>query len=169
MNKIKRLKIYNHGDNDIMSKGPKKYTEYAGAKIDAYTAHVMRNSKYSYRDAIQYFVSKINDPVEELKIRKKVLTDKIEKIMIRQINPLKEELGDVEYKLKQLNVDVSIDDTVLAVAHIVKNSYKNKGAIFPDLLSYIKSDKNLVIHINRCDMPFDEFIGVVERLMEEED
>lgn len=145
----------------------KKYTETVSAKIHPHTADIIRGSKYSVRDAIEYFVNQIKDPVENLKIRKKILAEEIERIMIREINPLKEELGDVEYKLKQFNIDTTVDDNVLSIARKVKNLY-TRQSIYNDLLSFIKSDNNLVAEVNRCNLPFDEFIGIVERLIDDE-
>lgn len=150
-----------------MSKKGKHYTEHAGAKLHPHTAKIIKDSKYNYREAIEYFANKISDPVENLKIRKTVLTDRIEKIMIREINPLKAELGDVEYKLKQLNIDVTVEDYVLDIARRVKNLY-NRNSVSDDMLNFIRSDKKLVSEINRCDIPFDEFISIVERLIDEE-
>lgn len=148
-------------------KKAKKYTENVSAKVHPHTADIIRNSKYSVREAIEYFANQIKDPVENLKIRKKILTEEIERIMIREINPLKEELGDVEYKLKQFNIDTTIDDNVLSIARKIKNLY-NRQSIYSDLLSFIKSDDNLVAEVNRCHMPFEEFMSVIERLMNDE-
>ncbi|BBL61538.1 hypothetical protein [Methanobrevibacter arboriphilus] len=149
-----------------MKKG-KKYTETVSAKITPYTADIIRDSKYSVREAIEYFVNQIKDPVENLKIRKKILTEEIERIMIREINPLKEELGDVEYKLKQFNIDTTVDDNVLAIARKVKNLYIRQS-IYDNLLNFIKSDKQIVAEVNRCHLPFEEFVVIVERLIDSE-
>ena len=94
-------------------KKSKRYTENVSAKVNPRTAKIIKDSKYNYREAIEYFANKIVDPIENLKIRKMVLTEKIEKIMIRQVSPLKEELGDIEYKLKQYNIDTVVDDNIL--------------------------------------------------------
>lgn len=149
-------------------KKAKKYTEQVGAKLDTRTAEIIKNSKYNYREAIEYFANKIIDPVESLKIRRKMLVEQIELIMIREVNPLKAELGEVEYKLKQFDINVTVDDTVLVIARTIKNLHIRKREVYPDLLSFIKSDKNLVAEVNRCNMPFDEFIELVERLNEDE-
>ena len=145
----------------------KRYSEYVGAKVDPRTAQIIKDSKYNVREAIEFFANKIIDPVENLKIRKMVLTERIEKIMIREISPLKEELGDVEYKLKQYNIDSTIDDNVLSIARRVKNQYVRQSSHM-DLLSFIKSDRGIVAEVNRCRMPFNEFIDIVDRLIDED-
>lgn len=149
-----------------MKKG-KRYTETVSAKIDPHTADVIRNSKYNFREALEYFANHIKDPVENLKIRKSLLTEEIERITIRQISPLKEELGDVEYKLKQFNIDTDVDDNVLSIARKVKNLFVRQST-YGDLLVFIKSDKYLVAEVNRCNIPFDEFIKIVQRLFDDE-
>jgi len=148
-------------------KRSKRYTETVSAKIDPHTADVIRNSKYNFREALEYFAKQIKDPVENLKIRKSLLTEEIERITIRQISPLKEELGDVEYKLKQFNIDTTVDDNVLSIARKVKNLFVRQS-VYGDLLNFIKSNSNLVAEVNRCNMPFDEFINIVERLFDDE-
>ena len=145
----------------------KRYSEYVGAKVDPRTAQIIKDSKYNVREAIEFFANKIIDPVENLKIRKMVLTERIEKIMIREISPLKEELGDVEYKLKQYNIDSTIDDNVLSIARRIKNQYARQSSHM-DLLSFIKSDRDIVAEVNRCRMPFNEFIDIVDRLIDED-
>lgn len=147
-------------------KKPKKYTEHLGAKVDPKTAKIIKDSNYNVRQALENFAHKIADPVESLLIRKTVLLDEIEHYQIREINPRKEELGDIDYKLKQFNIDVTVDPNVLSIARRVKNLYKRQN-IYNDLLDFIKSDKNIVAEVNRCNMPFDEFINVINQVMKE--
>ncbi len=145
----------------------KRYTEPVSAKLDRHTAKVIKDSKYNFRECCEIVANMVTDPVQKLKLEESRLVDEIEKITIREINPLTAELGRVRYKLKQYNIDVTVDESVLIIARNIKNLYKRQN-IYDDLLDFIKSDKNLVAEVNRSHKPFDEFIDIVERLINDE-
>lgn len=144
-----------------------KYSEFVGGKVTPKDAKLLKDSEYTVRHAVEYFVAHITSNKKMLEVEKFFLEEdyrdqKINMIPIEQrIEEINQELGVLEVDGAEYSIEVS------NALNVVKNHYLYAKEKYPskhslELAEFITQNDSMINNqALACNMTFDEFTEVL--------
>ena len=147
-----------------------KYTEFVGGKVHPKEAKLLKESQYTVRHAVEFFIAHITSNKKKLEVEKFFLEEeyrdkKIDLIPVEQrIEEINKELGVLDVEGVEYSLEISNALNVVKHNYLqIKKGY-SKGL---DIREFIENNTSMVnIQAIACNMSLDEFSEVLINYVE---